>query len=224
MNPLAIDLFCGCGGLTLGLTNAGFTVIGALDNWPIAVQTYRNNFSHPVVSEAIEKVSVSELLKAARSSSAQIDLVAGGPPCQGFSIQRIGDDADERNGLVLEFARVVQELNPRMFLMENVPGLLGKRGRSLAAQFTSKLNAAGYEIRVKQVNAAEYGVPQIRKRIFFYGWKSHQGANFIFPRLPVPKISSARLLRQSVTCRDPLIPEIRMRKVIHCTSVLISPT
>jgi DNA (cytosine-5)-methyltransferase 1 len=181
MKPRAIDLFCGCGGLTLGLTSAGFNVIGALDNWPIAIQTYRRNFSHPVVCEPIEKLSASEFLGRICSSNTQIDLVAGGPPCQGFSIQRIGKDTDDRNALVLEFARFVQELHPRMFLMENVPGLLGKRGRLLAARLGCTLKSAGYEIRVKQVNAAEYGIPQIRKRIFFYGWKSHQGANFVFP-------------------------------------------
>jgi DNA (cytosine-5)-methyltransferase 1 len=181
MNPRAIDLFCGCGGLSLGLTAAGFSVVGALDNWPTAIQTYRNNFSHPVVGDSIEGYSASEFLKAIGSSNSHVDLVAGGPPCQGFSIQRIGDDADERNVLILEFARFVRELSPTMFLMENVPGLLGKRGRSLAAQFTSTLKSAGYHIQVKQVNTAEYGIPQIRKRIFFYGWKIHQGANFVFP-------------------------------------------
>jgi DNA (cytosine-5)-methyltransferase 1 len=181
MKPRAIDLFCGCGGLTLGLTAAGFGVIGALDNWPIAIQTYQSNFSHPTVCGAIDGLSASEFLKAIGSPDSQIDLVAGGPPCQGFSIQRIGDDFDDRNALVLEFARFVREINPRMFLMENVPGLLGKRGRSLAARLTSTLQSAGYEVRVKQVNAAEYGIPQIRKRIFFYGWKIGRWPNFVFP-------------------------------------------
>jgi len=182
MNPRAIDLFCGCGGLTLGLINSGFDVAGALDNWPVAIETYQTNFAHPAVCRAIERLSASEFLKIAGCCDSRIDLVAGGPPCQGFSIQRIGNDLDERNALILEFARFVCELMPRMFLMENVPGLLGRRGQSLAALFVSTLRSAGYEVRVKQVNAAEYGVPQMRKRIFFYGWKDQGRENFVFPQ------------------------------------------
>ena len=100
----------------------------------------------------------------------EIDLIAGGPPCQGFSVQRIGADHDDRNDLIFEFARFVSEIKPRMFVMENVPGLLGKRGAEFAARFESILTDQGYAVRNVRINAAEFGLPQIRKRIYYYGW------------------------------------------------------
>jgi DNA (cytosine-5)-methyltransferase 1 len=92
-------------------------------------------------------------------------------PCQGFSIQRIGDDRDDRNDLIVEFARLVHEFQPRMYLMENVPGLLGRRGRALTMEFVDRMRAARYETAYEVLNAAEYGVPQVRKRVFFCGWR-----------------------------------------------------
>ena len=179
MTFTAIDLFCGSGGLSLGLASAGFQVVGAMDNWNVAVQTYRSNFPHPVVCDSVVNVSGHDLRR--RFNCAEVALVTGGPPCQGFSIQRIGSDQDERNVLILEFARLVVELGPRMFLMENVPGLLGKRGKEVAARFAHKLRGAGYEVRSRLINAADYGVPQIRKRVFFCGWRKDCDLGFVFP-------------------------------------------
>jgi DNA (cytosine-5)-methyltransferase 1 len=115
----------------------------------------------------------------------EIDLVVGGPPCQGFSIQRIGEDKDTRNNLVLTFGQLVAEFHPRMFLMENVPGLLGKRGQALTAAFQEELSKAGYEVEAIVVNAAAYGVAQIRRRVIFAGWRRGE------PRLmiPAPRLS-----------------------------------
>ena len=178
----AIDLFCGCGGLSLGLQNAGFDILFAADNWPVATKSYSLNFSHPVLTLDLAKASASRLRSEAGIGDGSVDLVAGGPPCQGFSIQRIGADRDVRNNLVLEFGRLVAEFAPKLFLMENVPGLLGKRGRELSIAFVEELTAARYCVETAIVNAAEHGVPQVRQRVIYYGWRRGE-ASF---RLPAP--------------------------------------
>ena len=181
MVATAIDLFCGAGGMSAGLIEAGFRVLGAVDAWEVACKTYTANFDHPILSADLSKVTGSQLMAAFSPYGAAPDLVAGGPPCQGFSIQRIGEDQDNRNNLVLEFGRLVSELKPKMFLMENVPGLKGKRGQGFATQFESVLTDAGYRVRSVLVNAAEYGIPQLRRRVFYYGWLSGKVHRFSFP-------------------------------------------
>ncbi len=183
--PVAVDLFSGAGGLSLGLTAAGMRIAFAAESWDVAVRTYRANFDHPCVEVDLSRVTASELWALSGASREPLDLVAGGPPCQGFSIQRIGADRDERNSLVLEFGRLVRELRPRMFLMENVPGLLGKRGRTLAALFGNEMALAGYDTNTVHVNAADFGIPQVRRRVFYFGWlRNVWGAPFRFPPHP----------------------------------------
>lgn len=165
----AVDLFCGAGGLSYGLEAAGFDVVAALDSWGPAARTYRSNFTHPFVEGDVRALSVLEFQRQAKLIGS-VDLVAGGPPCQGFSIQRIGKDDDVRNDLVFEFLRYVLGLRPRAFVMENVPGLLGKRGSEISTTFEGMLADGGYEVRSLVVDAADYGVPQHRRRVLYYGW------------------------------------------------------
>lgn len=170
----AVDLFAGSGGLSLGLRRADFEILFAADEWPVATRTYALNFAHTVLTVDLADTSASELREASAIGNQPVDVVVGGPPCQGFSIQRIGKDHDVRNSLVLEFGRLVAEFQPKLFAMENVPGLLGKRGRELASAFEHQMEAAGYNVEAAIVNAAEYGVPQIRRRILYYGWRKDQ--------------------------------------------------
>jgi len=169
MTLRAIDLFCGAGGLSRGLVDAGFDIVAAVDSWDVALRSYRANFpDHLALSADASVLSAGAISSEVKSS--KIDLVVGGPPCQGFSIQRIGHDHDDRNDLVLAFGRFVAEIRPRCFLMENVPGLLGQRGRHIARKFTQTLTESGYDIRHAIVDAADFGVPQTRKRVLFVGW------------------------------------------------------
>lgn len=178
--PSAIDLFCGAGGVSLGLHAAGFEVLFAADCWDPAINSYKRNFDHPVCKVDLSTMSACELWNEAGLEPRPVDLLVGGPPCQGFSIQRVGSDRDSRNDLVLEFARLAAEFQPRLFIMENVPGLLGARGTKIAAEFEQRLIASGYEVEAVQINAAEYGVPQLRKRVFFIGWR-FDAPRFSFP-------------------------------------------
>lgn len=182
----AVDLFCGAGGFSLGLERAGFDVRLAVDSWQLAVDTYARNFRHPVVCGDLSAMSGRKLLRHARAKKGEIDLVVGGPPCQGFSIQRIGPDHDIRNSLVLEYARLLAEIAPRLFVMENVPGLMGRRGAELVQAFLDAVDEAGYETESHVVNAADYGAPQMRKRVVVLGWRRSDSGPFA---LPPPKRS-----------------------------------
>jgi DNA (cytosine-5)-methyltransferase 1 len=191
-----MDLFAGAGGFSLGLSNAGFQVVGAFDNWDVAARTHAANFNHPVHVCDLSKTSGSELLGMIGMPAGSIDLLVGGPPCQGFSVQRIGADHDVRNHLVLEFGRLVSEISPRLFLMENVPGLLGKRGKELVEDFEVLLAEAGYELSRMVVNAADYGVAQLRKRVVFAGWKTGSPP-FAFP-LPTLSATNFRTVAEAL--------------------------
>ncbi len=179
MSLKAIDLFCGAGGLTRGLVDAGFEITAAVDAWKPAVDSYRANFpTHKAIHENV--LALTPKVLEHNGIKGTIDLIAGGPPCQGFSIQRIGDDQDHRNDLVLQFARIVRDVRPRMFLMENVPGLLGQRGRATFEAVLHMLSVAGYLIDYDVLDAAGYGVAQHRRRVFIVG-QLNGVAQFPFP-------------------------------------------
>jgi DNA (cytosine-5)-methyltransferase 1 len=164
--PKAIDLFSGCGGLTLGLTQAGFRVVGAVENDPLAVETYKANHKHVAIWEQdIRKLTAAKVMRRLKIERGQLDLLAGCPPCQGFSTMttlngRIGQD--EQNDLVFEFLRFVRAMRPKAIMLENVPKLAkNRRFKKLRAE----LEKLKYEINHDVLNAANYGVPQRRKRL-----------------------------------------------------------
>ncbi len=163
----AVDLFCGCGGLTEGLRQAGFKVLGAIECDALAVETYRGN--HPsvkIVSEKIQDVDAFAFSRRLKVAESGLDLLAGCPPCQGFSSMTTLNGKlpkeDERNELVFDFVRFVRAFMPRAVMMENVPGLASdERLHRICVQ----LRELGYDPEVKVLNAADYNVPQRRKRM-----------------------------------------------------------
>lgn len=166
MKPLAIDLFSGCGGLTLGLKRAGFQVVGAIEIDPLAVETYRaNHRGVEIWSQDIRALSVAKVMRRLRLARGQLDLLSACPPCQGFSRMttlngRVAKN-DPRNDLVFEFVRFVRGLLPKAVMMENVPGLT-KDKRLL--RVVRELEALGYKCTQGILDAANYGVPQRRRR------------------------------------------------------------
>lgn len=164
---LAVDLFSGCGGLTLGLKQAGFRVIGAIDVDALAVETYRKNHPDTMIwRDDIRAVNERRFRLAIGLRRGRLDLLAACPPCEGFSTLRTlrgGKDVhDDRNELVLEILRFVRELAPKAIMVENVPGL-AEDERLL--RFRRALAAMGYRSRVGILDAADYGVPQRRRRM-----------------------------------------------------------
>jgi DNA (cytosine-5)-methyltransferase 1 len=196
-DPIAIDLFCGAGGLSIGLTDAGFSIIAALDNDPVAIQSYRDNIGPHVHFAAIEDVSASDLLSSAGIEPGECTLLAGGPPCQGFSLQRRGHRDDARNGLVRHFIRMVEDIQPQFFLMENVEGLLSKHGKPYLREFSLRASRLDYFLHLQLLNAADYGVPQRRRRAFLIGERTRDFApKFKFPNATTPL--KARTVRDAI--------------------------
>jgi DNA (cytosine-5)-methyltransferase 1 len=181
----AVDLFAGAGGLSLGASEAGVEIVAAVDHWKPAIDTYSRNFDHPALDVDLAVEGSEALRRRLGLRTGDLDLLMGGPPCQGFSIQRIGTDTDHRNDLVLAFAHAVRELGPRLFVMENVRGLLGARGRGHLNRLIAVVTEAGYRVSVHEVDASDYGVPQRRKRVFICGARATEEGSFQFPpRLP----------------------------------------
>lgn len=178
---VAVDLFCGAGGISLGLRDAGFDVVYAADAWPLAVETYNLNFDHKALVVDLGRSAPSSLI----SSGVEIDLVCGGPPCQGFSIQRIGSDIDPRNDLILAFGRFILATRPKVFLMENVTGLLGKRGMPVFERFRALVEGGGYHVEATVLNAVDFGVPQSRRRVFALGSRRDLGQPLTLPQRDV---------------------------------------
>jgi DNA (cytosine-5)-methyltransferase 1 len=171
----AIDLFSGCGGLSLGLKGAGFTVAAAVEIDHKAQETYRLN--HPKVrlyAEDIRKLDPLKILEQAGLVAGELDLLAGCPPCQGFSRLRTKNKMtsvnDDRNDLVEDFLRFIEVMKPKTVMLENVPAL-AKDARFLGMQ--RKLHELGYETVVHVLNAADYLVPQRRKRLIMLASRVH---------------------------------------------------
>ena len=179
---VAVDAFCGAGGVSLGLREAGFNVAFAFDCDSTAVQTYERNIGPHVVQAQVEQTSGKEILSRIGLRPGELTLLSGGPPCQGFSIQRRGSRKDRRNDLIFEFVRLADEMKPHFFMMENVPAILGPRARNYVAEFEERSYNAGYRIHGAILNAANYGVPQQRRRAFLVGEREDLEGTFEFPR------------------------------------------
>jgi len=166
----AIDLCCGAGGLTLGLKRAGFNVVAGVEINQEISKTYEAN--HPttmVIVRDIREITGKEILEL--TGLEKIDLVAGCPPCQGFSsLTSKYKRKDPRNDLVTEMARIVEELRPEMVMMENVPGIT-HRGKRMLNKFVARLEKNGYVVNMGVLQMADYGVPQSRRRFVLLAGK-----------------------------------------------------
>lgn len=181
MKFTAIDLFSGCGGFHLGLEREGFEVVAAVESEAIHCETYSKNFPRTQIFNT--DISVLNPLELALPS--EIDLVVGGPPCQGFSNIGKKQTSDLRNNLILEFARFVTALSPKYFIMENVRGMLNERYKPLLNCFFALVEEAGYKILCPRIlNAKDYGVPQNRLRVFFLGHRLDVPA-ISYPEIPI---------------------------------------
>ena len=189
--PIAVEFFAGAGGLSLGLEQAGFDVVLAVDRDGYHVATHERNFPSGLAICASVSDLNGEKIRGLLGTDREIDLVAGGPPCQGFSHMGTRDVLDPRNTLVNEFVRLVLELRPKAFLMENVPGM---QSGATAAIFEHALGRweseePGYAITtpVRTLNAADFGVPQSRERLFVLGIRRDIASHASYPTEPSPE-------------------------------------
>jgi DNA (cytosine-5)-methyltransferase 1 len=172
--PIAIDLFAGAGGLSLGFEQAGFDVVAAVEMDPIHSAVHEYNFPNCVSFCAdASKTNGSAIRKAARLGSSQVDVVFGGAPCQGFSMMGKRALDDPRNRLLLDFVRLTSELDANYFVFENVKGLTIGKHKQLLEELIDTFADCGYEVLLpyQVLNAADFRVPQDRKRLFLMGAK-----------------------------------------------------
>ncbi len=183
--PKILDLFCGCGGLSKGFLDAGYHVEIGIDNDEKSLKTFSHN--HPTARTFTEDLGTLDVKKFIKSNiDTKIDLIVGGPPCQGFSISGKRNINDPRNGYYRSYFEFVNQLKPPVFLMENVPNLIGMGQGKYRDLILELFHDIGYTVRYKVLLASEYGVPQNRRRVFFVGVKGRKN-EFQFP---IPEFGS----------------------------------
>lgn len=178
-----IDLFCGCGGLSLGFERAGFKPVLAIDVWKDALTTYEfNNLEVKTLCADISMLNPLEIKR--KYDISEVDVIIGGPPCQGFSIAGKRIVEDKRNELYKSFVNFVRYFKPRAFVMENVPNILSMGDGIVRDSIIKDFEAIGYNVVYKVLLASDYGVPQNRRRAVFVGLKD---GIFSFPLPTVNK-------------------------------------
>ncbi|WP_040554184.1 DNA cytosine methyltransferase [Prevotella multiformis] len=192
-----LDLFCGCGGMSYGFEKAGFDVLLGIDVWKDALVTYQHNHrSGGVLCADLSVITGKEV--GQHLGGKQVDVIIGGPPCQGFSVagKRIVDD--DRNKLYKGFVRMVSCFHPKAFVMENVPNILTIGNGVIKESIIKDFSELGYKVSYKVLLASDYGVPQNRRRAIFVGMLD--GTEFVFP---------SPTLETPVTCKEAIsdLPE-----------------
>ncbi|MCM3638607.1 DNA cytosine methyltransferase [Sporosarcina luteola] len=166
------DFFAGCGGFSKGFELAGYEIVVANDVWEPAKETYEYNHKNTrFILKDIEELKPSEISDIYNGTP---DVIIGGPPCQGFSLAGLRMIDDERNKLYREFVRMVNEFQPKMFVMENVPGLVKRAKGFFLKQILEDFKEIGYQVEYKILKAADFGVPQNRQRVFFVGSRNNE--------------------------------------------------
>jgi DNA (cytosine-5)-methyltransferase 1 len=188
--PTAIDLFSGAGGLSIGLHAAGFDVLLANDRDAAAARSYRRNLPRTAFIERdVRQLSGRRILAKTQLAVRELDLLIGGPPCQGFSIIGARVVHDERNDLFRDFLRIGEALKPKCMVIENVPGLATLAKGAILKEILGGFRRLGYTVAFAELLAAQYGVPQMRWRMVFVGFRKDLG---IEPGLGFPKPTHGR--------------------------------
>lgn len=176
-----IDLFCGAGGLSEGFRQAGFNVLLGQDHDSSAGATFSTTHQNArFIGGPVQSVSARQLLDATGLQPGELDVMVGGPPCQGYSVynhQR--GEADPRAGLFREYLRIVDGIRPRWLVMENVTGITSIAGGAIVKEIFEGISARGYRVDMKALKAEEFGVPQERRRVFFVATRTD--APILFP-------------------------------------------
>ncbi|QJB46365.1 DNA cytosine methyltransferase [Dolichospermum flos-aquae] len=197
--PIAVDLFAGAGGMTLGFEQAGFDILASVEIDPIHCAIHKFNFPFwTVICKSVEETTGKEIRNSSQIANQEIDVVFGGPPCQGFSLMGKRSFDDPRNSLVFHFIRLVVELQPKFFVLENVKGMTVGKHQEFIAEIINQFTESGYQVdaNYQVLNAANYGVPQNRERLFLLGAREDlelpkYPEKMIFPNLKSPTVWDA---------------------------------
>lgn len=191
--PTVIDMFSGCGGLSRGFMDAGYKVLLGVDNDVAALQTFKKNHENSEVLNAdlFNPETIKEIKEII--GNVNVDLIIGGPPCQGFSLTGTRNQHDKRNTLFRSMVEATKAFKPQAIVLENVPGLLSLYKGEAKQEILNSFSELGYTIKYKVLFGPDYGIPQIRRRVFFVGLKG--SAKFTFPK-------PTHLCNEYVTCGD----------------------
>lgn len=215
-----ISTFAGCGGSSLGYKLAGGKVRLAVEWDDDAAETYRRNHPHTQLYHGdIAALSVDEALARTGLRPGELDIFDGSPPCQGFSTAGKRDMADSRNQLFREYVRLLQGLKPRVFVMENVAGMVKGKMRLIFAEIMRTLRAAGYHVAARLMNTMYFGVPQSRPRLIFIGVRDDLGRE---PSHPVPQTVPITFRRACWDLRGN-VPDDRMLGDVVSRVALLQP-
>jgi DNA (cytosine-5)-methyltransferase 1 len=191
-----VSLFAGCGGSSLGYKAIGFDIRLAVEWDKGAASIYRDNFPETTLHEGdINKMDVSEALRLTELKQGELDVLDGSPPCQGFSGAGKRQFSDKRNELFHEYVRLLQGMMPKVFIMENVSGLVRGKMKILFSEMTRALQASGYRVACRQLNAWWYGVPQSRERLIWIGIRDDIEGE---PSHPQPMLRKPISVRQAL--------------------------
>ena len=197
--PIAVDLFAGVGGMTLGFEQAGFDVLASVEIDPIHCATHEYNFPMwTAICASVTNISGDDIRKRSQIGDREVDVVFGGPPCQGFSMMGKRTFDDPRNQLVSHFMRLVKELNAKYFVMENVKGLTLGNHRQFLDEVLEDFEDNGYHILspYQVLDASHFGVPQHRERLFLIGCR--QGLSLPNYPSPITKPAKAKRIRKEL--------------------------
>jgi DNA (cytosine-5)-methyltransferase 1 len=194
-----IDLFCGCGGMSKGLTDAGLNIIAGIDVWNKAVESYNKNYTHKAYCEDLTKLTPEKFNELYNKDNKTVDIIVGGPPCQSYSMAGKRDKNDPRNALFMEYVKYLNYFKPKAFIMENVIGMLSKKtanGENVIDIIMEHLNQ-NYNCIINKLYASDFEVPQNRRRTIIIGIRKDLNIiptppksiiNSIYNRIPVKTI------------------------------------
>lgn len=208
-----IDLFCGSGGLSYGFEKAGFNILLGIDNDKKALETFElNHRESKSICGDITGITYADIKE--KIGDKKIDVIVGGPPCQGMSLSGPRKFEDPRNKLYLSYIRLVKEIKPRAFVIENVPGLVGLFKGEIKDSILEKFEELDYEVKFQILNSSDYGVPQRRRRVFFVGMFKENTFNF-----PV-KNSLEITCEMALSDLPPLVEHLGMEKQKYSTRAM----
>lgn len=203
-----VDLFCGCGGMSKGLTDAGLNVIAGIDIWDTAVESYNRNYKHKAYCEDLTKLPPEKFNELYNKQNKIVDILVGGPPCQSFSIAGKRDKNDPRNALFMEYVKYLDYLKPKAFIMENVMGMLSKKtenGENVIDIIMEQLQR-NYNCIITKLYASDFEVPQNRRRVIIIGIRKDLN---ILPKEPIPVIKS---VQERIPVKSILLPKEEIDK------------
>jgi len=203
-----IDLFCGCGGMSKGLIDAGLNVIAGIDIWDKAIESYNQNFEHKAYCEDLTSFTPEMFDQKYNTENKSVDVLVGGPPCQSFSIAGKRDKNDPRNALFMEYVKYLDYFKPKAFIMENVMGMLSKKtdsGEKVIDIIMEQLNK-DYNCIINKLFASDFEVPQNRRRVIIIGIRKDLN---IIPKEPKPVFES---IHDRIPVKNILIPRENVEK------------